>query len=446
MSHWTALHRELNLDLRPIVFGDFDRAVAMGVLEQTDLDWKRQTPANEDISSDVAAMANGRGGVICIGVGEDHATSAANSVIPTDISDGARRALAQAITAHVRPRVASLDIYGVPNPGDASGQTGVLIVEVRRSSYSPHLIQRSNDPGFRAPFRQGAKTEYMSEPELARAYASRAEASYSRRERTSQIVEDAQNRTREEGGYWTIAVSTPVDPLPLELQRPLTPQERVHLVEEATATAARMLPHSSYRTLIVSRSTPSRYNQRRGPHGWVTRFGPVVAEPGMTRGAYMMLYDDGSVALAVQSELLALHDRTEEREAATLNLGLLISASDIESLAADFFCVVDAHARLVGGVGAVSVTASVLATAGENQRVYLMERSQWDFDEAHLRVTDSIGIRKVRAITMDYQPDLGERNRRTAAVELSFEIEGQFGAEELRLFRATDPSAADPID
>lgn len=70
---FTALHRAVGAAPGPLTGEILDAAVAAGVAESNDLDWKSELPPAKglpqtDFPKDVAAMANSGGGVIVYGV------------------------------------------------------------------------------------------------------------------------------------------------------------------------------------------------------------------------------------------------------------------------------------------------------------------------------------------------------------------------------------------
>lgn len=74
---YTVLHRLLNRALGPVDDELLSQAIEARLEETDDLDWKRQLPerkglgdAESEYLKDVAAFANGRGGVIVYGVSE----------------------------------------------------------------------------------------------------------------------------------------------------------------------------------------------------------------------------------------------------------------------------------------------------------------------------------------------------------------------------------------
>jgi predicted HTH transcriptional regulator len=77
---FTALHRYLGEAPSPLADDMIDRAIAQGLRETDDLDWKSELPPlgaipNSDFPKDVAAMANSGGGTLVFGVTEKQKTA-----------------------------------------------------------------------------------------------------------------------------------------------------------------------------------------------------------------------------------------------------------------------------------------------------------------------------------------------------------------------------------
>ncbi|MGV8857689.1 AlbA family DNA-binding domain-containing protein [Rhodoglobus sp.] len=433
-THWTALHRSLGLDARPLTIEDIHEAIIRRVQETDELEWKREPPSaerREDLAGDVAALANARGGLICIGVEEDSATSAASAVRPTSITDQARRNLRQSINASMRPTVAGVDVIGLPlEEGESEG---VVLIVVPASASAPHLIEKRGEPWWRAPIRRGASTSYMEEGELGRAYATRGAARSSLAVRHSELLEDLTNRTpRKIGRLWLLMSAVPESPIPTELTRSLGFNDRQELTKLASNRSSALLPHGRQRTPIISRLEPDGSNQHRGPRSWITHggWGPLD-EPGMTSGSCLMLAEDGSVLLALECD----YGTAWEGKTTPLNV------HDVESLSADFFAVVDCYSQALGGLGTVDVRAQALVhiPSPVDRRLELIESAGWE--DSHRRIDTvrrSVRIDRLRPISMTYEPDTGPAGLERGARSAALDIESQFGVGRLDLFPHRD--------
>jgi hypothetical protein len=142
-----------------------DVTAAIGTLsEAPDLDFKRQLSSNNDISKDIAAMTL-YGGVIAYGIDEDaQARASAITKIPLK---GVPEKIQLLVNTTIAP-VPGIDITVLrENPGDGDG---VVVVNVPRSPFSPHLARD------RFPARAGTVTRYLTEPEISALYDQRRAA------------------------------------------------------------------------------------------------------------------------------------------------------------------------------------------------------------------------------------------------------------------------------
>lgn len=147
---FTALHRALGLGPGPLTDGLLDAAVAAGVAESSDLDWKSELPPAKglpqtDFPKDVAAMANSGGGVIVFGVREVQ-KAAAERVDVGEFDEAYERSLRSAAITAISPPVFGLNVHRL-----GSEDKRAVVVEVPASIDGPHLIYRNEL--FGAPVR-----------------------------------------------------------------------------------------------------------------------------------------------------------------------------------------------------------------------------------------------------------------------------------------------------
>ncbi len=153
---FTALHRLLGQGPGPITDELIEAAVAAGLAETDDLDWKGELPptknlANQDFPKDIAAMANSGGGVIVYGVEEDEKRATARKDTG-DLDENHERTLRAAAYGAIVPPVFGLGIYRIGEPGRRA-----MAVVVPASTDGPHLLFK--DKFFGAPIRNDADTE-----------------------------------------------------------------------------------------------------------------------------------------------------------------------------------------------------------------------------------------------------------------------------------------------
>lgn len=140
---FTALHRALGLVPAPLSDDLLDAAVAAGVVEANDLDWKSELPPAKglpqtDFPKDVAAMANSGGGVIVFGVRESH-KAAIERVDVGELDEAYERSLRSAAITAISPPVFGLNVYRLGDEGDRA-----VVVEVPASIDGPHLIYKND--------------------------------------------------------------------------------------------------------------------------------------------------------------------------------------------------------------------------------------------------------------------------------------------------------------
>jgi hypothetical protein len=149
-----------------------DAAVAAGVTETTDLDWKSELPPAKglpqtDFPKDVAAMANSGGGVIVYGVRESQ-RSATSRVDVGEFDEAYERSLRSATITAISPPVFGLNVYRLGAEGNRA-----VVVEVPASVDGPHLIYKNDY--FGAPVRNDSDTVWMKERQIEAMYRARFE-------------------------------------------------------------------------------------------------------------------------------------------------------------------------------------------------------------------------------------------------------------------------------
>src|SRR5665647_226593 len=217
---FTPLHRELGVEPTPTLgYELLEQAVERGVLEQEDLDWKAALSDHEgwldEFAKDVAAMANGAGGLIVYGVSEVKRTSAAKDLIDIgEVDQAGERKLRQAAYSAVRPAITHLSIDRLES---VDGTRRALVVGVGPSLDAPHLVFRNQV--FGAPMRVGRHTEWMQEWQIERAYRARFRGQEERSARLDAMWTDEADALRlrqqaHDPQIWLLVAATPVDPVP----------------------------------------------------------------------------------------------------------------------------------------------------------------------------------------------------------------------------------------
>lgn len=119
---FTALHRALGVAPGPLTDDLLDAAVAAGVAEASDLDWKSELPPKKglpqtDFPKDVAAMANSGGGIIVFGVRESQKAAIAR-VDVGELDEAYERSLRSVAISAITPPVFGVNVYRLGNRGN----------------------------------------------------------------------------------------------------------------------------------------------------------------------------------------------------------------------------------------------------------------------------------------------------------------------------------------
>lgn len=133
---FTALHRTLGLPPSPLNDEILEAAVAAGVVEAADLDWKSRLPAakglaNGEFPKDVAAMANANGGVIVYGVEESQKAATGRRDVG-EFDEVHERTLRAAAISAISPPVFGLDVVRF-------GEDPRAIVVIKASNHETRL-------------------------------------------------------------------------------------------------------------------------------------------------------------------------------------------------------------------------------------------------------------------------------------------------------------------
>ncbi|MFC3963120.1 AlbA family DNA-binding domain-containing protein [Nocardia jiangsuensis] len=154
-------------------------AIEQGVPEAADLDWKSELyePTNEgnrEFAKDVAAMANGVGGILVLGVKATDTGATEASLV--EITKTNTERFEQICRDRIHPFLPGVAVL----PLEVSDGKGYYAIVVDRSADAPHaVVVGGNSPALRYAVRAGTTTRYLHEAEVAARYrdrfASRAE-------------------------------------------------------------------------------------------------------------------------------------------------------------------------------------------------------------------------------------------------------------------------------
>jgi len=301
-----------------------DAAVAVGLAETDDLDWKDRLPPTKalnetDFPKDVAAMANSGGGTLVYGVEESgkKATTRRPVGVLTEVHE---RTLRAAAFNAVSPPVFGLEIHRIGEPGNE-----VVAVVVPPSIDGPHLIYR--EKYFGAPIRNDADTEWMKERQIEQLYRARFdERSRSDSALVSLYAEAVAGRNVQYRA-WLIAVARP--------RVPFTPRSR-----PTRDDARKMIAEAERSTLTwVGRAGihPIESVTRKSPRPGLRRWNFVDTTTGESkwRESWMAVHHDASVSLvtAIGGQRSSWHAELT---------GWQIDSAAIEAAVSDFMALVRA--------------------------------------------------------------------------------------------------------
>ncbi len=206
------------------IFGsDFEQVDAtsvarlIGQTEEFDLEFKVQMYGGGDsdraeVAKDVAAFANYQGGLIMIGVTDSDGV--AISVDPWDVTETDELRIREIVTERVVPYI---DI-AIQRVASQDARKGFLLIAVPGSNDAPHAVRVGDK--LRYPVRDGKRTRFMAEAEVATSYRRRFTAL---EERSRRVVEVQSGGVRhllvdaEPQRPWLTATLVPLRPVNLNL-------------------------------------------------------------------------------------------------------------------------------------------------------------------------------------------------------------------------------------
>lgn len=281
---FTALHRALGAAPGPLTDELLDAAVAAGVTETNDLDWKAELPPAKglpqtDFPKDAAAMANSGGGLIVFGVREAQ-KAATGRVDVGEFDETYERSLRSAAITAVSPPLFGLNVHRIGVEGNRA-----VVVEVPASVDGPHLIYKNEY--FGAPVRNDSDTVWMKERQIEAMYRARFDERRHATEALDTLFIDASAGRDTDKRAWLIAVA-----------HPRIPRFRDRLSRNGAQTVLARAEHLALvyagRGGIHPLESVERLNPRPGLRRWIAANTATSA----WKQAWASIHLDGSVTVA----------------------------------------------------------------------------------------------------------------------------------------------------
>lgn len=327
------------------------RVALAGQRELPQLDWKRSLYAHandgkDELAKDICAFANHLGGAIVLGV-EDGSKGAAPAAPGVEVDDDELLWMRSVVAAWVSPFPA-YDLLIAPIAGTTRA---FLVVLVPPSPAAPHAVVRPGQERLLYPVRDGTKTRYLAEAELANAYRRRFLGLDDRRRRLDEITEEALRQMA--GGELLLSVSLV----------PLVPGYGAVSFAETRAVDDWVRDYT-HREALGGEHSLSGIRAEPGLDRFVLgyRDSGLTDEEGRARWGCGQLHTDGSGA--VVRHVLTPEEGKEGTLPGVFDLvdtALVEKAVDLLGLLVDF-------AVRVTGAGGLAECRLVLATNGDHPR------------------------------------------------------------------------------
>lgn len=423
-SRFSAIHRALGLEPCAIVWGLIAQAVDARVPEQADLDWKRErhdskTNWHEEFAKDIAAMANSGGGLIVLGVNEDRATSEATSFADAvDLSDAEERMFRSTIYSRVSPPVAGVSFTRLSNDEHA-----VVVIHIPPSADAPHLIERQQL--FAAPFRDGTRTEWMRERQLAAAFRARFAGAAALEQRVAALFEEVTYSTYAEQRVCFVAVAVPESPRPAVLGRISSDQARP-IFRSALSLRARLCSEGVH---PMRDAGGDLSNPRQALRRQTARYDREDGNP-KHRSGLGSVHDDGSVSMAWSIGGMLQRTIADPHQ---------LSARFVEAAVSDFVALVGSTVRGLGVDSRYELKAGLVWAGAEPIIVHLPDASLGGYDQ---EMDLSIPIRRFVPSRATLDPAPSDEDLLVVARDLALDCISQAGASRLDCLH--QPAASTP--
>jgi hypothetical protein len=402
---FTALHRELGRQRGPVTDDMLDQAIAQGVTETDDLDWKARLPprggiATTDFCKDVAAMANFGGGVIVYGI-QEHQKAATGRCDVGDFHEAYQRDVRSAAVTGIHPPIFGLAITAVGEPGSRA-----VVVAVPPSIDGPHLIYRNEY--FGAPIRNDADTVWMRERQIESMYRARFDERRASHEALDGLYADAAGGRSVTDRAWMVGVARPrIQGVGSRISR----EQARTLFRDAEGMARSFThEHARHRLPLADLDNP-----RPGLRRWVAV--PHARDVGRNRESWAAIHNDGSITLATAIDGGRL-------DATTDAAGWQISSLETEAFVADVMGLI----RIASGSrGGEYETRIGIEWGGHNAlEIFTVDNTGYPFFGA------SVPLPRYTPVEVTVRIDEDDETFRRQVIELATDVINQGGISNLQ--------------
>lgn len=362
-----------------------DEAIAAGIEESNQLDWKAELPperalSSSDVIKDIAAFANSGGGLLVFGVVEIQAKATAR-VDVGEVTESYERTLRRVAVSGIQPPVFGLDVIRLGEEGCRA-----LAVLVPPSVETPHLIYRGDY--FGAPIRNHADTEWMRERQLEALYRVRFQERRNADHALLELYDElAAGRDTSERA-WLIAVAQPRIPV---VGRQLDLEKVRAVVRD---TEPRALGWVRRDAGVHPLEAVDRLNPRRGLRRWV-----LVNDANGNRSwweSWMAVHDSGAVSL---THAIGGH-RIAGPEMETLP-GNRIRSRHIECSVADFMALLREATTALGVTNEYDLVFGIEWTGGDPLVIETTDGQGFRFDSTSIPLARYTKIRSEVRLDVD---------------------------------------------
>lgn len=371
---FTPIHRALGLEPGNLTMNDINQVIAEKVEETADLDWKKKfygiqnNAVMEEVAKDISAMANSGGGWIVFGIKEDGENNAASSVNPIQWSADNERQIRNIAYSKIGPPVAGIEFFKIPC-GENPDEGYIVLMHIPDSVYAPHFARKGDD-AFRAPWRNGPHTVFMTERDIERGFRERFQRGVEQEKTLQGYFEQAAEALNPEQGVFLAIAAVPVTP-----KISAGPVDRRTAIQHTNPWAYSYLMASRRGNCSKEEKIETEFNfiWNQGEHVKGMRRWVIRNLPQTTAGKYRKyLHDDGTLLGAYQ--LGGVYNESAPSHQYPVGKPNHCRSKDIESALIDFFSLLREHAKERRTSGGFHIRVGLVGNANSPILVRTIDR------------------------------------------------------------------------